>query len=127
MDGSYKKQPKKYSYGLLLILPDGKQIKGFGSDNEKDALDSHNIAGILLGVMVAIDKAIELKFENIHIHHDYEGVTKWANGEWRAISFVAQQYREFIDEKQEQINISFERVRGCSNNNISISCSNERK
>ncbi|WP_271341639.1 hypothetical protein [Bacillus changyiensis] len=46
--------------------------------------------------MVAIDKAIEYK---IHIHHDYEGMTNWANGEWKTSSFVAQQYREFINEK----------------------------
>ncbi|NPC91239.1 RNAse H family protein [Bacillus sp. WMMC1349] len=114
--GSYKKQPKKYSYGLLLILPDGKQIKGFGSDNEEEALASHTVAGKLLGTVVAIDKAIELKFKNIYIIHDYEGITKWANGEWKTVSFVAKQYKEFIDKKKEKINITFELDKGYSNN-----------
>ncbi|MFT4449088.1 viroplasmin family protein [Bacillus subtilis] len=116
VDGSYKKELKRYSYGLLLILPDGKQEKYWDNDDNEKALESSNIAGELWGAMVAIDKAIDLKFDNIHIRHDYEGIAKWAKGEWRANKFVAKQYKEFIDKKKEKINISFEWVKGHSNN-----------
>ncbi|MCY8950052.1 viroplasmin family protein [Bacillus atrophaeus] len=114
VDGSYKKELNRYSYGLLLLLPDGKQIKDCGSDNKEEALESNNIAGELWGTMVAIDKAIDLEFDNIHIRHDYEGIAKWAKGEWRANKFVAKQYKEFIDKKKGKINISFEWVKGHS-------------
>ncbi|AOZ88115.1 hypothetical protein BK049_04985 [Bacillus xiamenensis] len=116
VDGSYKDELKRYSYGLVLILPDGEEYKDCNSDNRENALVSRNVAGELWGTMVAIEKAIELKFDNIHIYHDYEGIAKWAKEEWKAKTFVAQEYKEFIDAKKEKINITFEWVKGHSNN-----------
>ncbi|AHL70874.1 hypothetical protein BW16_05590 [Bacillus pumilus] len=116
VDGSYKKELDRYSYGLLLILPDGTQVKDCNSDNKEEALVSNNVAGELWGTMVAIDKAIKLGFNNIHIYHDYEGIAKWANEDWQAKTFVAKEYKKFYDAKKEKINITFEWVKGHSNN-----------
>ena len=34
--------------------------------------------------MAAIQKAIELGVEELKIYYDYEGIEKWASGEWKA-------------------------------------------
>lgn len=116
VDGSYSESINKYSYGLVLILPNGKEITYSDSQDDSAALSSGNISGELLGTMTAIKKAIELGFKEILIYYDYEGIEKWYTGEWKAKSYVAIKYLEFIDKHKDKISISFEWVKGHSGN-----------
>lgn len=114
VDGSYNEQIKRYSYGLVLILPTGEIIEECAYAEETNALSARNVAGELLGVMVAIKKVIDLKFNKIHIFHDYEGISKWISQEWSAKSYVAKKYVEFVDSKKGEIEILFTKVKGHS-------------
>lgn len=115
VDGSYNDEMKRYSYGLLLILPDGKTIEDYGYGDDKNALPSRNVAGELMGTMKAVKKAVEMGYNEILIFHDYEGIAKWYQGEWKAKSYVATKYMDFMS-KHGDIKIDFQWVKGHSGN-----------
>lgn len=115
-DGSYEENLKRYSYGVVLICPDGhtENICGYGS-NEK-YLDSNNIIGEIFGVINALDWAISNGYEKIKIYHDYEGLSKWISGEWSANAPASQMYIKVYQSKYEGlIEVNFEKVPGHSN------------
>ncbi|MBQ0146663.1 MAG: viroplasmin family protein, partial [Lachnospiraceae bacterium] len=115
-DGSYDKDLKRYSYGVKLIRPDGSEadICGYGSNPEY--IDSNNIIGEIFGVINALDWAISNEYEKIKIYHDYEGLSKWISGEWKANSKVAQMYTSLYELKfKDFLEVKFEKVSGHSN------------
>ena len=115
-DGSYDKELNRYSYGVVFILPDGTEqsICGFGSNEEY--LDSNNIIGEIFGVINAFDWAISNGFESIKIYHDYEGLSKWITGEWKARVKVSQMFVALYKSKfKDFIQVEFVKVPGHSN------------
>ncbi|MBT2615139.1 MULTISPECIES: viroplasmin family protein [unclassified Bacillus (in: firmicutes)] len=114
VDGSYSDDLKRYSYGMLLILPNGEKIEDFGYRDDQQALVSRNVAGELLGTMMAVKKVKELGYRDIEIFHDYEGIAKWYIGDWKAKSYVAINYLEFMSKYKDEIKISFQWVKGHS-------------
>lgn len=114
VDGSYDDKIKRYSYGLVLILPTGEIIEEGAYAEDEEALSARNVAGELLGVMIAIKKTIDLNFESLHIFHDYEGISKWINKEWNAKSIVANKYVKFVESKTGNLDIKFTKVKSHS-------------
>lgn len=115
-DGSYDKELNRYSYGVVFVLPDGKEenICGYGSN--KDYIDSNNIIGEIFGVITAFDWAISNGFEKIKIYHDYEGLSKWITGEWSAKVKASQMFVGLFRSKFEDfIQVEFVKVPGHSN------------
>lgn len=115
-DGSYDKNLNRYAYGVQFIKPDGSlsDICGYGSNQEY--VDSNNIIGEMFGVINALDWAISNEYEKIKIYHDYEGLSKWINGEWDAKSKVAKMYVGLYENKfKDFIEVEFIKVPGHSN------------
>lgn len=114
VDGSFDESLQRYSYGLLLIFPDGsmEEYSDFGED--KEGLASRNVSGELLGAMIAIEKATNLGYESILIMHDYRGIADWATGAWKASKVITIKYVDFINQYKEKISIDFEWVKGHS-------------
>lgn len=115
-DGSFNHGLKRYSYGVQFIKPDGSEddICGYGSNPKY--IDSNNIIGEIFGVINALDWAISNGYEKIKIYHDYEGVEKWASGEWKANSEVAKMYKSIYETKfKDVIDVAFVKVPGHSN------------
>ncbi len=110
VDGSFDPYKKKYSFGCVLITPDREIINEYNCGNKEEALPSKNIAGELAGAMHAIRWTLDHGYKSIIIRHDYEGLSKWYNGEWKASSFVAIEYIAFLNQNKDYINISFEKV-----------------
>lgn len=83
-DESFDKDLKRYSYGIVLILPDGSEetVCGYGSNS--DYIDSNNVIGEIFAVINALDWAISNGYDKMKIYHDYEGLSKWLSGEWSA-------------------------------------------
>ena len=61
----------------------------------------------ILASKETIKKAIELEIRNIDIYYDYDGVKKWANGEWNRNLKETEDYYNFIQEIEPIININF--------------------
>lgn len=65
--------------------------------------------------MHAIKWTVEHGFKSIIIRHDYEGLSKWFNEEWKARNFVSIKYIEFLNQYKGLLNISFEKIAAHTN------------
>ncbi len=110
VDGSYDDSLKRYSFGCVIITPQGDIICESGSNDDPEAVGSRNVAGELMGVMFVIKWAYGKGFDKIIIRHDYEGIAKWFTGQWKANSYCAKKYIEYMNKYKSAINISFEKV-----------------
>lgn len=111
VDGSFEYD--KFSYGCVLLTSD-EEIQLGGYDNVSYLSSMHNIAGELLGAMVAIDTAIKYNKKRIMIYHDLEGTEKWANRKWNRNKTGTIQYEDFISNSRLKIDIDFTWVKGHS-------------
>ncbi len=111
VDGSFYND--EYSFGVVLLLPDGKVVELNGKDNKEYAVKSRNVSGELQGAMVAIRWAKENGFKEIRICYDYEGIEKWANKSWQANSLVSKEYLDFL-QNYKDIKIYYKKIKGHS-------------
>lgn len=116
-DGSFDEKCGRYSYGVICIDREFKENELYGYAANPKYISSRNIIGEILGVFNSIDWAITNGYEKIRIFYDYEGLEKWANGDWKAESDVAKMYVGVLESKYKDIiEIEFEKVKGHSNN-----------
>lgn len=115
-DGSFDKDLKRYSYGVLFILPGGEEENLYGYGEDENYMDSQNIIGEVLGVLKALEWAIGKNYKKIKIYHDYSGLSKWALGQWKANANVSQMYvKEYKEKYEGKINVEFIKVPSHSN------------
>ena len=58
----------------------------------------------------SINWAIQYNKTKITIYYDYEGIEKWATGEWKANKSITKDYVRFIGEKRNSLDINFIKV-----------------
>lgn len=117
VDGSFNEEKSTYGFGVHIITPTlSAPIELSGKGTNVEYVDLRNITGEVLGAINAIDWAWKNDFEAIVIFHDYEGISKWATGEWNANQPISRFYKSFINDKKEILNIEFVKVAGHSNN-----------
>lgn len=115
VDGSYNVGTGHYSCGAVII-DHGKETRlsrGF-TDEAGSAL--RNVAGEIMGARMAIDYCIEHGIEKIRIYHDYMGVGKWGNGEWKANLDMTREYKAYVAEARTKIDIEFIKVKAHAGN-----------
>ena len=83
VDGSYQDALKKYGFGCIFILPDGRIYTEYGNGDNPDSLKQRNVSGEMLGAMYAVRFALNSGFRAIEIRYDYEGIEKWVTGAWK--------------------------------------------
>jgi len=110
VDGSYDDTLKKYSFGCVIITPQGEIIEAKDCNDDPQALSSRNVAGELQGAMFAMKWVSEKGFTKVLIRHDYEGISKWVTREWKAKAYSAVKYIEYMDKYKGKIDVSFEKV-----------------
>lgn len=115
-DGCFDVAKKAYGAGVCIFARDNiyQELSSRGS-NEK-YIELRNIAGEIIAVLNAIDWAWKNGYESISIFHDYEGISKWATGEWQTKNALTRYYKQYIDDKSGIIEIEFVKVKGHSNN-----------
>ena len=114
VDGSFDEALGKYAFGCIIITPNGETIKEFGNGDNPESLAIRNVAGEMLGAMYAVKWAVKNGYDNIELHYDYEGIEKWAVGEWKAKNTLTQKYAAFMNEQQSIIRINFQKVKAHS-------------
>ncbi len=110
VDGSYNIQTGVYGYGVVLIFPDGHTEEQFGSGQKEEVASMRNVAGELKGAMIAMQYAVNHGFQKLTVFHDYEGIAKWAKGEWKTNLDATAAYREFAWMIGSKIELSFQKV-----------------
>lgn len=110
VDGSFHAGLKKYSFGALLFYSAGqKELSGAFTDPNK--IHARNVAGEIEGVKAAINWSIEQGKKELYVYYDYEGIEKWATGDWQAKQPLTQDYAKFCKTQSQKINIHFRHVK----------------
>lgn len=113
VDGSYFKG--KYGYGVAILYNNQEiHLNGMGTDKEMASM--HNVAGEICGAMTAIQWAIDNHINSITIYHDYMGISEWALGNWKTNKECTRKYYSFCLDAKSKVRISFQKVKGHSNN-----------
>ena len=115
VDGSFKEETNEYSFGVVLLV-DGKEYyfkKSFPSD---ELSSMRNVAGEIKGAGFIILYCLNRGVNKLTIYHDYEGISKWYQNEWKANLFGTKKYQEFANEVKDQIDVTFVKVKSHSNN-----------
>lgn len=116
-DGSFDAENNKFSYGVHIFDDRLKEIDLCAAYENKYFDGANNIVGEVYGVISALNWARSFGYSKIKIYHDYEGLSKWASGEWSANSKVAQYYIDkLLKEFHGVIEYNFVKVKGHSNN-----------
>lgn len=114
VDGSYNINTEAFGYGVILIDGD-KEIIFKESKYDKELSNQRNVAGEVYGSMKAIEEAIKLNKKKIYLHFDYMGIKEWAEGNWKTNIELTKDYKKFIDQKKNEIEIVFIKVKAHSN------------
>ena len=116
VDGSFNTTNSVYGYGVVIYTNTNKYVLS-GADKNADIASMRNVAGEVVGVLVALQKAIELGMKDITLYYDYEGLEKWATEQWLARTPITFLYREYCKAVQTSgVHISWCKVRSHSNN-----------
>lgn len=110
VDGSYSHDIGKYSYGCIVLKPDGEVERFSGNGSSPDCLEIRNVAGEMLGAMNAVKWAISERYLHIEIRYDYEGIEKWVTGAWKAKMDLTKKYADYMRRQGQKIGISFTKV-----------------
>ena len=114
VDGSFKEETNEYSFGVVLLV-DGQEYhfkKSFPSD---ELSSMRNVAGEIKGAGFIILYCLNRGINKLTIYHDYEGVSKWYQNEWKANLYGTKKYQEFANEVKDQIDVKFVKVKSHSN------------
>lgn len=116
VDGSFSKEKKYYGSGWVAVVDDEPYEKKSFSGNDSRYVDSWQVAGEVLASLDAIQWAIEQNYKKVVIYHDYEGIEKWATGEWKAKKQVSQDYVNNYNPLTKEIDVRFSKVKAHSSN-----------
>jgi ribonuclease HI len=105
VDGSFSPDYARAGWAFVAV-EDGTEIASEWGVTAFPA-ESRNIDGELLAAYRAM-RWLKMNGKEGIICHDYEGVARWAKGEWKAKSHVAQRYIESISELAK--GVRFEKV-----------------
>ena len=113
IDGSFNKDKDIYGYGGFIMYQGEKYIIQ-GKGNDPDLKEMRNVAGEILASQETIKKAIDLNIKSIDIYYDYEGIERWAKGEWETNKKGTKNYQNFFQSIKSKINVNFIKVKGHS-------------
>lgn len=114
-DGSYCVEKDKYGYGVVFCVND-KTFEFSGSGREPENIQLRNVSGEIEGAKRAIEEAIKRDIQNLVIYYDFEGIEKWATGDWKIKEkhTTVSEYYSFVQDSMSKINITFEKIKAHS-------------
>jgi len=118
VDGSFDAESGRYGYGCIVLLPDGSRNEFSGSNDDENARSSRNVAGELAATMTAVRFVAQQGLREIDVYHDYTGIAKWYLKEWKAESYVAKKYVDFMEKYRPLMKISFIKVAAHTGNTL---------
>lgn len=115
VDGSYDDHIKKYAFGCVFLLSDGRIFTEYGNGDNAQSLQHRNVTGEMLGAMYAVKFAMLNGFRRVEIRYDYQGIEKWVTGEWRSKTELTGKYAASMREWGKSISICFTKVAAHTN------------
>ena len=115
VDGSFSAETKEFACGAVLFWQ-GEKVLFSKKYSDPDLADMRNVAGEILGAVAVIRYCLDKNIPALEIHHDYEGVGKWATGMWKANKAGTQAYAELCRQAMCRLKLTFVKVKGHSGN-----------
>lgn len=113
IDGSYNDSTKEYSAGAVIFF-NGEKETFSQKNNDPSMVNMRNVAGEIMGAVIAIEYAMKQGASCIKIYYDYEGLQKWCTGEWQSKTEGTKRYRDFYLTASKQLDIRFIKVKAHS-------------
>lgn len=113
VDGSYNIATKEFSYGVVMFH-DGKELHFSQKVDDRELAEMRNVAGEIKGSECAMRYAVENGCETLVIYHDYEGISKWCTGAWKANKSGTIAYKKYYEEVSSKLKVEFIKVKGHS-------------
>lgn len=113
VDGSYDVTQEKSAFGAIIFSHGSNRdilYKAFTKQLGEEFISLRNVAAELEAVKESINWAIQYGKSKISIYYDYEGIEKWADGQWKANKAITKEYVRFIQEKRALLQIEFTKV-----------------
>ena len=110
VDGSYDVATGNYASGAVILL-DGKTVELSKLYTDDAGGKLRNVAGEIKGAELAIEYCKKQGIDSVVIYHDYLGVGKWADDEWKANLDMTKAYKSFIRECRKTMRINFVKVK----------------
>lgn len=108
VDGSYLN--KAYGWGFAVYRGGKLLYTACGKGEDDAAAKTRNIAGELEATMQAVKWAKSQNIRPVAIHHDYIGISEWAENRWKTNNEITRSYAAYM---QEHLNwIHFVKVSG---------------
>lgn len=114
VDGSYNIGRKIFSYGVVILTPEGEVLTFSGAFSDDTLAKMRNVAGEIAASRFAIDYALSHSCKSIDIYYDYLGIERWATGEWKRNLPATQSYYEYCASAAERVRLRFIKVKGHS-------------
>ena len=114
VDGSFNKETNEYSFGVVLLI-DANEYYFKKSFPEDELSSMRNVAGEIKGAGFIIQYCLNRGIKELTIYHDYEGVSKWYQNEWKANLYGTKKYQEFSNDAKDKIDVKFVKVKSHSN------------
>ena len=112
VDGSFNSDTGVYGYGGFLRY-DGKEVILKGNGDNPDMAAMRNVAGEIEGSLRAMEEASSLGLSDLDVYYDYQGISSWTNGDWKAKNACTKAYANKVDEyKRNGLNVKFIKVDG---------------
>lgn len=108
VDGSYING--FVGYGAVILHQD-QEIEQFWGSVEHD-VEQRQVVGELQATMQVLAWCEENNIGDIEIFYDYEGIQKWATGEWRANNAATQHYQRTV--QSSPVRVTWQKVKSHS-------------
>lgn len=113
VDGSFDNATKRFSYGMAVISQGG-EVTDCKAFDDPSLASMRNVAGEIKGSMAAMQYCIDHGIGDVIIYYDYEGISKWALGEWKATKDGTKAYVRFYNSVKDRLAVEFRHVKGHS-------------
>ena len=112
VDGSYMSSVSTTKVGAgAVVLYKGEEHQMSKCFDDKELAEMHQIGGEINGALIGIEKAKSLGAKAMIVRHDYQGVAKWALGEWKRNKVKTKEYHEKMQVLMSELDIRFEHVK----------------
>lgn len=110
VDGSFK--DNQASWAFVVVTDNEIEFEDCGCDVPEEFLEHRNVAGEIFAVLKFIEFCADNDEKEAVIHYDYEGLEKWATGEWKTNKELTKAYKESV--KDSGIKIKWIKIQGHS-------------
>lgn len=113
VDGSFM-GGTSFGCGCVLLFKNEIIAKISKKYDDNELVVMNNVAGEIKASELAMKYAIENDYESISIYHDYQGISSWCLGEWKANKSGTKAYKNFYDSIKRKLKVNFIKVKGHS-------------